>query len=78
MIPDEPYTDLHFPAHTVNELLHYLRQRDDGQFVYRGQVSDYPGPLVPSIYRRILTPEPVYDRSSQSIGFASARSGVGS
>lgn len=43
--PDEP-------AESIRDLVDYLLQQDrPGNFLYRGQPREYPGPLLPSLYR---------------------------
>jgi hypothetical protein len=50
------------PAESIIDLVDYLSQQDGpGSFVYRGQVREYPGPLLPSLYRR-------YERTGQTYG----------
>ncbi len=42
-------------ARNVEELYNYLAEEDAaGMYVYRGQTREYPGPLLPSMYRRFL------------------------
>ncbi len=42
-------------ARNIEELYNYLAEEDSaGIYVYRGQTREYPGPLLPSMYRRYL------------------------
>ena len=45
----------------LSDLLPQLVDEHEPGFVYRGQVVDYPGPLVPSRYREILAESPDKD-----------------
>lgn len=50
------------PAKSICDLVDYLLQEDaQGSFVYRGQVREYPGPLLPSLYRH-------HDRTGRTYG----------
>lgn len=48
------YTDPARPAASLIELAAYLREIDDGGYLYRGQVRAYDAPLCASIYRGVL------------------------
>lgn len=39
---------------TLSQLLQRLKSEDDGSYVYRGQLREYPGPLVSSAYRSLV------------------------
>lgn len=71
------FTDKNNPAKDIHELCQYLKI--DGQntpYIYRGQVDDYEGPLVPSMYRQHISRfdkfiekgDPLFDPSSKKIG----------
>src|ERR1035441_4845153 len=64
-----PYSDPRSAATSVNELVRYLKATDDGTYLYRGQIRDYPGPLLPSAYRNYVHTHPVYDLTSPEIKF---------
>lgn len=42
---------IQLPMQTLGQVLEKLKREDDGSYVYRGQVREYPGPLVPAAYR---------------------------
>jgi len=43
------------PAENINVLIEYLsRQEGRSKFIYRGQVKEWSGPLIPSVYRRSI------------------------
>lgn len=48
----------------------YLRSQDNGRFCYRGQTHIWPGPLIPSAYRRYRKTGAIYDRESHDYGNA--------
>jgi len=58
---EENYSTPETAAPSIREVVKFLREQDDGQYLYRGQVRDYPSPLAPSAYRNILASEPIYD-----------------
>jgi len=50
------------PAKSIFDLMDYLTRHDDaGHFLYRGQAREYPGPLLPSLYRK-------YDPTGRTYG----------
>jgi hypothetical protein len=57
-------------AESIEHLYDYLAGLDDrGRFVYRGQVREYDGPLLPSSFRSILQkPHPVKSITHAEIG----------
>lgn len=71
MTDSERFTDPSRPAATIRQLLRHLRAMDgaDGRFLYRGQVKEYPAPLLPSVYRRMAA-EPVYGPHSPEYRYA--------
>jgi hypothetical protein len=66
------------PAENPSVLYRYLKDSDvEGRYVYRGQTTWYPGPLLPSAFRPILTQahgceavrlESIHDRSLRNCG----------
>lgn len=54
----EPFTDPRCPASGIGELILYLKSTDNQRYLYRGQTRAYPGPLLPSEFRRVLRDEP--------------------
>lgn len=64
-------------ARNIEELYNYLAQEDsEGAYVYRGQTREYPGPLLPSMYRsylkqndqRVTCDDPLYQYSLRKCG----------
>ncbi len=47
---------------SLRELLGVLREEHKPGYVYRGQTRPWPGPLVPSIFRGLVQPEPIRER----------------
>ena len=46
-----------FPS--LKALVKHLLLEDDPNFVYRGQIRDYTGPLLPSLYRGLVMPKQI-------------------
>jgi len=46
------YSSPRNPARNIVELAEYLLSNHQSHFLYRGQRKEYPGPLLPSAYRR--------------------------
>ena len=42
----------------IEDLLAQLKQEHETKYVYRGQTRIWPGPLIPSAYRGIVSPKP--------------------
>lgn len=59
-IPDDP-------AQNINALIEYLRREErSSRYIYRGQVRDWTGPLIPSLYRRSIALGRIFtDKSSE-------------
>jgi tetratricopeptide (TPR) repeat protein len=64
-------------ARNIEELYNYLAEEDSGSsYVYRGQTREYPGPLLPSMYRshlglndqRVTCDDPIYQYSLRKCG----------
>jgi len=60
----EPFTSPDTAAADINVLTSCLLERDTGRYLYRGQIMDYPSPLVPAIFRGLLDPQERYDATS--------------
>jgi hypothetical protein len=62
-----PFTTLETAAKDPSDLYRYLREADgNDRYVYRGQTKHYPGPLLPSAFRSIITEE--YGRTRHARG----------
>ena len=75
MRPRDAFTDPESPAPTVDALLRHLQEADAGGYLYRGQVREYAGPLLPSCYRATVKPKPIYDQSSPEYRYSLRRIG---
>ena len=60
-----PYTSEHDPAKDIKSLLNFLYDQDNGQFLYRGQTCNCPGPLLPSAHRRYQKTGAIYTCESK-------------
>lgn len=59
------YREPNEAAKNINILLEYLLNTEKGKkYIYRGQTKNWPGPLMPSIYRRSIQGEKLFDNKS--------------
>ena len=62
-----PFQTPETAAKDINELWAFLNATDAGSWVYRGQTREYPGPLIPSAFRGIITGESDHADSSSEL-----------
>lgn len=72
-----PFQTPETAAKDIGELWTFLNATDAGAWVYRGQTREYPGPLVPSAFRGIITGDGKrVDRTSELFQHALRRCGA--
>ena len=62
-------------AKNINVLLEYLQNEESGRkYIYRGQTRNWPGPLLPSVYRRSIQGSTLYNDKSKEYKQCPAKS----
>lgn len=65
------YQIIDSPAENINALLDYLRTNENrGRYIYRGQVTDWPGPLIPSLYRKSIAMGRIFTNTDREYAMA--------